>query len=379
MRSSLFPRLGLLIILSVIWVPTQSLKAMSGSPFSGTFALGARLDPEGKHIRDATTIAADQGIDWIAMDFDWKRVWLSSDEQPNWVSLDKAMNFARENQLAVMISITNPPQWVLTNKGPDPSQTVKLILDLTRRYPDALQAIEIFPGPNTINGWGATPNPSAYRDLLKAVHLAMIDERSRVHIVSGGLIPLMPDAHLKDMDDLTYLKKLYSVGAARYMPILGLRLLVHQGNPYAPPEGTKFPVLRHYEIIRQIMLNSGHRDGLIWITSFSWPFVDTTSKTILNNSIRDQANWLIQTFSLFRKQLYLGAAFFYPLNPPNNVQSEGEALPTLVMADKSLHPAFELLGKNLPEEKNGQSQMLSTGRLKKITGKSIKKLPLPKG
>jgi len=113
-------------------------------------------------------------------------------------------------------------------------------------------------------------------------------------------------------------------------PIVGLRYQEIVGQPISDPAQGEFGVLRHYEFVRNFMLQNNHRTDLIWITGFSWP-----SQLA---SMEEQASWVYDAYKLLKAQLYIGAAFFNSLNP-----SSPEELfynpASLVLADGSLHPA----------------------------------------
>ncbi|MCJ7700369.1 MAG: hypothetical protein MUO62_02195, partial [Anaerolineales bacterium] len=212
---------------------------------------------------------------------------------------------AKEHQLTVLVSISNPPDWVLTSYGPDPDLTTRLTADLVKRYRSTLLAIEIFPGANTHQGWGTQPDPQSYARLIEKVYGDLQTIGPEITLVAAGL---KPASSPQDIPDLDFLQALYTAGAAPYMPIIGLRLPKISTDPGQPPTGSNPTSLRHYEAVRDIMLRNSHQNGLIWVTGFSW---DNHSLS----SPERQATWLEQAFLMMRAQLYIGAAFVQDLNP----------------------------------------------------------------
>ncbi|MGW8250824.1 MAG: hypothetical protein ACWGO1_09300, partial [Anaerolineales bacterium] len=215
---------------------------------------------------------------------------------------------------------------------------------------------------NTQLGWGAVPDPFAYANLFEAV-LANLNEtenaasegspaKEPVVLVAAGLVPVSsPDA--ANMDDLLYLKQFYAAGAAEFMTVLSLRFPALTGEPLANPRSSDAQVLRHYELIRSIMLENAHSKGLIWVTGFSWPAAladgnpgsekDSSSIALENN----QSHWLNNAHQQMKSQLYLGVAIYDCLNPPGAGIDQSLNDRCLVRVDQgkaNLHPALESIG-----------------------------------
>jgi hypothetical protein len=323
--------------LAAMLTDAPSAQAQSGLPSSPKFGYGARLDIFGENYPYAISQAAAMQLDWLAIDFDWARQWPAGSQAPAFDALNQAMILAGHYKLSVVLSITNTPAWAQTANGPDPTLTAGLVVNLARLYPGVLMAVELFPQANMAQGWGATPNPQAYLNLLQIVTAHLQADRQSVAIVAGGLAPLPPNSSPGDVDDLAFLDALYAAGAAPAMPIVSIRLSELTGEPMADPTPTEQRVLRHYEEIRQIMLNHDHRQGLIWITALSWPKGSLQAADIIYADAAQQAHWLGQAYQLLVAQLYLGAAFYERLNPP----LDGDPTKaSLILSDQSLHPAF---------------------------------------
>jgi hypothetical protein len=306
------------LILGICALPYQAYAA-NGLPGHPKFGYGARLTIQNQDIENAITTASSVDLDWLAVDYDWSKIWPSPNLNPNLKHLDELMASAQTQELAVLVSITNPPTWLLTPSGPDPQLTVTVVSTLAARYPETLLAIELYPGANTQQGWGVEPEPSNYASLLKTVHLTLQRVDPEIVVVAAGLEPVTDGPN--DIDDLTFLSALYHQGCAPYMPVIGLRLANISMVPTQPPKKPQDNTLRHYEAVREIMLRNDHRHGLIWVTGFSW---DSTALP----SPEYQAIWLKQAFLMMRAQLYIGTAFIQDLNPFSQPTSFGVNVPT---------------------------------------------------
>lgn len=335
------------LILSSLLIAAQ---APLGLPDSPEFGYGARLDIWGQQINPAVSAAAGMGLDWIAIDFDWGRYWPEANVLPDLTNLYQVMGAAQRGNLHVLMSITNAPTWASTPDGPDPNLTAGLVLSLYRLFPNTLLAVELFPGANRTSGWGTLPDPAAYATMLKTTHSILQESGANVVIIAGGLTPLGFEKAVGDIDDAAFLEGLYKTGAAAFMPIISLRLLDISGDPMATPDDGENRFLRHYERLRNIMLQNKHQSGLIWITGFSWPEGRDQTGNQRMADHNEQARWLNQAYRLLRSQLYIGTAFFQQLNPPdpaeratNSAASTTEFGHSLVLPDASLHPACNVI------------------------------------
>ena len=362
----IFRLLGICLMLAAQAFTSGHVQAAHGLPDSMRFGYGARLDPLGQQVSLALNTTASIGLDWIGVDFDWARLWLTRNDQPKLDALDVVISNARKNGVNVMLSITDPPGWALTRKGPKPEITAGLVSLLASRYRETVLAIEIFPEANTLRGWGAPPNPQAYASLLASSWEELRSIGSPAILVAGGLRHISAGQSGQDMDDLAFLNALYDSGASEQMPVVSLRLTNLSGRTIAAPDQNNPQVLRRYELIRQIMLKQNHNEGLIWITGFSWPDSDRSSP-------EEQSLWMSQAFQLMRSQLYIGVAFVERLNPPHQpvgssnqylIQNKGQAT--------RLHPALYALAQLITLDRTGQLIPLPS-ELEKTSSSTIDK------
>ncbi len=313
----------LLLILPGIASPLPD-KAESGLPDSSQFGYGARIDPWGLGIETALKVASETGLDWIGIDFDWGQQWPDRSSTLNLAGLSRVMSYAGDHDLSVLISITHAPKWALTSHGPDPDLTAGLVAQLSRLYPDTLLAVELFPSANLYRGWGATPDPEAYSELIKVTARMLEYSGRRTVLVAAGLEPVLSGEnslvgpYMHDTDDLVFLQSLYDAGAGDYLPIIGVRVPQTSLAPLAPPWKADPRVLRHYESVRNIMLINNHSENRIWITGFSMPNVLQTEQSGMTAGMpnkvdlarSDQVKWFNQAMSLMKSQLYIGAVFY---------------------------------------------------------------------
>ncbi len=324
--------LVLVILLPGLILPNSAAVAAGGLPGSVEFGYGARLDARGGNPEGALQMAHSLGLEWIALDFNWQQDWVDPNGQPDTSVLSRQATLASQRGLSVLLSITNAPGWAMNQLGPDPDTTARLVETLVSVSPASILAVELFPGANTIKGWGAAPNPRGYLIVLQAVG-ERLRQRSYQAVVIASLESrsATPEG---DMDDLDFLKALYGAGVPPIFPIVGLRYPELTGAPAQDPAQEDHQLLRHYELVRHLMLEVGHDEGLIWITGLSWPGNVQSG--------REQALWIGQAYDLLKRQPFVGAAIFTWLNPPGEVGAQDSPY-SLVGSDLTASAAAEAI------------------------------------
>jgi hypothetical protein len=286
-------------------------------------------------------MAVDLGLDWIRVPVAWKELQASRDGRIRLEMLDPIMQAAECSGIAVLVSVSDPPGWAVTASGPDPEQAARFLLGLARRYPAALRAVELFPGANTRQSWGAQPDPADYYALFQQVDRRLRGEAAQVLLVAAGLRPLPALPPAGGVDDLVYLRGLYRLGAARLMPVISLQFTELAGEPLLLPDEHERRVLRHYETVRQVMVENGHQSGLIWVTHLSPP---SGTIRVADSEFRNseaQARWLSQAYAQLRSQLYVGVAFLPSLNSKG--EGTAEEVPSLSNDSGEPHPLYPVM------------------------------------
>ncbi len=353
MKRFHFIVLTLFILLSA-YAP-KSVQAAAGAPGSSDFGYGAWLHMDGKYLQEGLILAAELQLDWIAIPLDWTRWMPEAGQTADFSSLDESMQRAAESHSAVMISLSNPPDWALTAQGPSVEATSQLISMLAARYPGELQAVELFPGANTVGGWKAAPDPAEYARLYWEVKSSLQAQGISLILVAAGLTPLDTSRTASDWQDLDFLRGLYSAGAGDWMDVIGLRLPQLSGSPLASPAGERPLVLRRYEAIRQVMLENNHPSGLIWITQLSIPDGTIDSGDRIFRDPQRQAEWLQQATIQMRSQLYIGAVFLQNINPPPpDASSFGNC--SLILKPNSVHAFYPILKAIIQQARPGSPQ-----------------------
>ncbi len=296
--------------------------AARGAPGSAEFGYGAHLDLNGQFAIEGVRLASDLQLDWMGLDLSWRSIAPKSGAV-DWSRLDPIMAAATHSQLAVMVSLTDAPEWAFAAQGPDAAKTAQFISQLVKRYPQVVQAAEIFPGANTLQGWGRKPDPAAYMKVLIAVKNAIKKSNPPIRLVGAGLKPVLfsDGKTTQDIDDTVFLQSLYKNGLSDAVTIVSVQASDLTGEPLQASDKSENRVLRHYENIRQVMLDNGHESGLIWITHLMPPNGALNTEDQKYQEPAAQTAWFNQAFSQLKSQLYIGVAFFSALNPTDSGSS----------------------------------------------------------
>ncbi len=355
-----FLRSGIAVLfLLLLVIPISAIRGVPGSP---DFGYGAWLHPHGSQVETASQVAGDLKLDWVALPLDWATAMPQHDSAPDMVALDAAMHSLKARQVAVMISLTNPPAWARSEAGINPFYTAQWLAWLSNRYPSTLQAVELFPAANTLHGWGATPNPQQYAAFFQQVQAALKEKGSRIYLVAAGLQPSGVNSNPVDWNDLEFLQQLYAAGAKEWMPLLSLQMPLLSGDPVRPPSAADRHALRHYEQVRQVMLDNGHTNGILWITLINPPngTIKADDQHLLNGV--EQAEWQKQALIQMRSQLYMGVVFIQNLNPPSS-ENPLFAQTSLITSQQTFHPFYSVL-QALIQQTNPHAGMDRPGRPK---------------
>lgn len=345
------------VLVSVLALSTLgSAQAARGVPGSADFGIGATVYPDGPFLTQALEIAEDLELDWISAPFVWSITQPDPAQAPQVENLDLVMQFASDHHMPVLVSLTSAPEWAKTSRGPNPEQTAQLIAWLALRYPDTLQAVELFPGANTSDGWGAEPDAHAYATLLAAASDALRQEGSQVLLIAGGLRPIVGSPTKGDITDLQFLEDLYAQGAAALMPVVSVQFTELTGVPLSFPESKGQPVLRHYEEVRRVMTANGHQNGLIWITRLSPPSGTIDASDSVYQDINMQSNWLSLAYIQLRSQLYVGVTIGQSLNPESGGATAG--FPSMIIGENRIHPFYSVLHEMISLNKTGSVSIM---------------------
>jgi hypothetical protein len=352
-----------LVILLISSLLAQPVRAASpilrGLPGSREFAYGASMDIDGMYVDESLEMAANLPLDWLRIEFNWSKFFPEPAASPDWSQLDHALSSAASHQINVLLSLSHAPGWAITPRGPSTEETSQLVKMLAARYRGVIRAVELFPGANTSQGWGTSPDPQAYASLLERISQNLAASNLELTLVSAGLQPLAPDgaaqgcSPAEGMNDLQFLEGLYQAGIQVWSQVISLQMSCVTGSPTIAPGGEELRVLRHYEEIRRIMVDHHQEGSLIWITSLNAPDGSINSADSPYQQQEAQAHWVTQAYAQLRSQLSIGAVFYDQVNPSSGGAVKNPPSRSLVLSMNQYHLLYNifrgLIAQNSPQ------------------------------
>lgn len=266
--SILLSALLILLVMSQSWETAPYARAAVRRP---AFGYGSNV----ADLANAPRLA-EMGFGWMKGFVGWDGLEPRPDEY-DWTDLSKAVASARENRLGLLLRIDRAPEWARPDNL-DPSappalayldEWGEMLENLARRGRGRVAAYEIWNEPNLASEWGGrAPEPAYYVRMLAIAYQRIKSGDPGARVISAGLAPTQGDGGAA-ADNLTYLRRMYELGAGGYFDILGSHSYGFGNVPQADP--LTEASFRSVELERKLMLEFG--DGLkpVWITETGWP------------------------------------------------------------------------------------------------------------
>ena len=228
----------------------------------------------GKIVRTFDMVAA-MGASWDVEYFPW--VYVEPDPGwYNWTHADMVVDEAVQHGLTLVARVDMVPDWARpTNTterylaADEYPAYAQFLATFARRYRGKVRYLVVWNEPNLSFEWGyRPPDPAGYAAMLKAVYPAVKAANPDIQIVSAGLAANL-DASSVALNDLTYLDRLYEVGAAPYFDVLGVHAYGDVQPAAAPPEPNQLNFQRLL-LERQIMVAHGDAAKPVLVTEAGW-------------------------------------------------------------------------------------------------------------
>ncbi len=298
--------------------------------YDSTFQIGTTLYTQGNQVDYALRILKNSSFDWVALEVDWAQIQPDSQFYPNFEALKYSYQSLQPTNQNIFIRLVNPPKWSMTNSGPDINTVLTIIGQMLAELP-SIQAMEVFPGANTSVYWGTNPSAEQYFNLLKSISAFFTENNYPVDIVAGGLIQVPNESSTTTIPDTDYLQQLYTLGLRDIPVIISIQFESINTNPEVLASDPSQITLRHYEQIRQVMINNQDHERQIWVTKLQPPdFTDNEDPT------NAQVIWLQNAITQIRSQLYIQLCILQPINT-NSLNNS-----SLILPEGELNPIIEL-------------------------------------
>lgn len=339
-----------------------------GNEFVYGWNVAMRGDENGRNHNLNTNLLVQQtGFEWVRFMMEWSQ-FQRGPESWDPLPMDRVIQDAYSSGIKILITVAKAPDWALDPTGQqllsDYGAFEEFMAFVADRYKGRVQAWEIWNEQNLSYEVNGTVRATDYLDLLRAGHNGVKRGDPAALVVFGGLTPNGVNDPSIAIDDVQYMREIYALNGGeirQYYDIMGAHVSATQTTPDQSwpdnlgPEGwSDHPsfYFRRAEELRQVMVDNGDADTMMWITEFGW----TTDNLAPGyeygqfNSEEDVANYLTRSFEIMVDEWeWVTGAFIWNLNWSTLTPVEDEKHPwSAVNADWSPRPAFEAM-RNIPK------------------------------
>jgi hypothetical protein len=376
--------------------PADSSKPASGNPpaptalpINETFGYGIQVngfdDPDG-----AIAMTKQLGMTWIKQQVVWGSLEYEKGNM-DWSGLDRIVRKANKADLKIMLSIVTAPTWSHPAIGPDPNKDpngIKAPPDDLNAYADfvaqavqrqkdlgyPVHAVEVWNEQNLDREWRTNPqklDASRYMQMLSATYQKVKTIDPNIVVISGALSPTGKDDGVTAVDDFRYLQQMVNYGLPTNADCIG----VHHNGINLPPDvpyqdAPKNPKAKtatfrgpfdnphhswSFNTTLQEYARIVNRQKPLCITEFGWPSSEGITTPVRegfefskDNSLQDQANYIVQAYQLMKQWGFVKIAFLWNLNF-NTVTADptttDNAIYSVLTPGGQPRPAFDALGK----------------------------------
>jgi hypothetical protein len=307
------------------------------------------------------------GFDWAKVQIRWEeRQGAPGAENIDWGFIDNVVNTAQQYNVKLLFSVVTAPRWARpadtdwSVPGPpaNPQDYAAFVGAIAARHPGKVKAYEIWNEQNLWYEWGGKGrlNAGQYVDLLRAAYAAIKAADPDAMVISGGLTPTGIDDGQIAYDDLHYLQMMYDAGVKDYCDAVGAHPGGYNNAPGDDPstnttgtanfKGHRSFYFRRFEQYHEVMNQFWDGYKQIWFTEFGWASAwpaPAGYEFANDNSEQEQADFLVQAYSLARSRYYVGPMMVWNLNyapAAEPADTYAKAAFSLLRRDWSPRPAY---------------------------------------
>jgi hypothetical protein len=256
----------------------------------GGRVLGVNNDLRGltpTELNQAADSLAENGIRLIRQPFDWSQIEPEPDAF-DWSEYDRIVEALATRDIQILAILSNSPAWSIDEDATDGSARLPMDIEdfgifvdaFTERYAGSVGFIQIWDAPNRREAWGNQPvNPRAYMELLATAATAARQRDPSMRII---IAELAWSQRQGDMDDLSFLQRIYEAGASPYFDAVAVGLPGGSVSPYDRWVDPVRPNMSRAVLYRELMVNMHDATTPIWATSYALAPADAPSGAARN-------------------------------------------------------------------------------------------------
>jgi polysaccharide biosynthesis protein PslG len=200
--------------------------------------------------------------------------------QFRWADLDRTVDAAAAEHLAIVGVINSTPTWAIAPGGsptsgrPEtPAAFGDFAAKVATRYKGTISVYQIWNEPNASIFYSPSPDPVGYTDLLKAAYPRIKAADPTVPVIAAGLAAVV-DRGSAAMNPVRFLTQMYAAGAKDYFDALAYHPYQYTLKFSDGITVANSPV-RQLMQMRQTMIANGDEDKRIWATEYGEPTSQT--------------------------------------------------------------------------------------------------------
>lgn len=296
----------------------------------------------------------------------------------DWSILDMVMTSKNTFGLNIMMSIVTAPEWAresgadLTKHGPpaDNADYVNFVSEILKRYPEQVQAIEVWNEENIDREWSSTRGLKAenYISLLKDTYTAIKAIDPGVIVISGALSPTGFNDGVGAWDDYIYLDQMIAAGLLNYTDCVGVHHNGYNIGPNVPWDNVPpdpsasfrgpfdnphhswsfYSTLQTYA--KKVALANGQQK--LCITEFGWASTEDLGgfpegfEFANDNTLQEQSDNIIEALDLMEEWGFVQLAFIWNFNygPQAGWATDNDNVPySIIGKDWKFRPAYDAI------------------------------------
>lgn len=292
----------------------------------------------------AEVIKNQLGLPWMKVQMRWADIQPNPDEF-NWGAWDAVLDNAAQRNLRVMLSIVTSPEWSRAagdQHGPpdDSGLYYEFLNDVLTRYAGKVHAVEIWNEQNLDREWASDlgVDPVRYVEFLDGAYSTVKSVAPNVIVISGALAPtgVHDPERIKYMNDLIWLDEAIEYGMLDHLDCVGAH---HNGynlppdvayddveragsvddvnfkGPWANPHPS-WSLYTTFNIMAE-KVQAVKPDLKLCVTEFGWATADGYDEIpvgfewVLDNSLEEQADFIVQGFQQLHDSGDVWLAFLF--------------------------------------------------------------------
>lgn len=282
-------------------------------------------------------------LNWVRFELRWDYIEPEAGAY-NWANWDTIFEQTSQYNLQVLVSVIGSPAWArestadMNRIGPpaDYRAYADFLRVLVERYPERIQAIEIWNGMNFQDKWDTARGISAadYVDFLTFASKAIEESDSRILVVSGGLNPTGGGEGA--IDNQAYMEGMIEAGLLESVDCVGVRHSGYNIGPNVPwddvppdnratfrgPFDNPHHSWSFYTTVnstaRKIQAAGGNIP--LCVTAFGWASAEDLGSVppdlpfAADNTLLEQRTWLLRAIQLMESWDFVRLAMISNLN-----------------------------------------------------------------